>query len=92
MKCAIQPEPGAFAPRATRVDIGFDVVVRCAAREFEARITNISASGFRMRVPQPIEPGCEISVQSGKLPPMKAVVRWAAGNECGGSFAEGPRL
>jgi hypothetical protein len=78
----------AFAPRPPRVDIGFDVLVRCAGGEFEARITNISARGFRVHSPRALEPGCEVSLQSGKLPPVRGLIRWAAGNDAGGSFMD----
>ena len=82
----------ALAPRPPRVDIGFDVLLRCAGSEFEARIVNLSARGFRVRSPRELRPGCEVSLQSGKLPPVKGVIRWAAGNDAGGSFMDAVAL
>ncbi|MGE5562225.1 MAG: PilZ domain-containing protein [Bacillota bacterium] len=83
-----QMQERAFRPRPPRVDIGFDVLLHCADAQFEARIVNLSARGFRVRSPRALEPGCEISLQSGKLPPVRGLIRWAAGNDAGGSFMD----
>jgi PilZ domain len=88
MKFEGELEGRAFAPRPPRVDIGFDVLLHCAGAEFEARITNLSARGFRLRSPRALKPGCEISLQSGKYPAVRGLIRWAAGKEAGGSFMD----
>jgi hypothetical protein len=75
-------------PRAPRIDVSFDVLVRCAAGEFRARMTNLSASGFRLESPKRLEPGWEVTLEVGKLAPVKGLVRWARGRDAGGMFTD----
>jgi len=77
-----------LAPRAARTEVGFDVLIRCAAGEFKAEIVNLSARGFRLKIAESLEPGWEITLTAGKLAPVTGIVRWAAGMEAGGVFAE----
>jgi hypothetical protein len=74
--------------RAPRTNTSFEVLVRCAAGEFKASVTNLSGNGFRLRSPRALEPGWEISLEVPKLPPVRCVIHWVAGNDAGGIFLE----
>lgn len=92
MKVEGRPDGHGKVSRSTRVDAGFVVLVRCEAGSFPARITNLSSTGFRMSSARALEPGWEISVEVPKRPPVKCVIRWADGKECGGAFLEAVSL
>lgn len=77
-----------FVPRPARIEASFDVTLRCPAGEFGASITNLSGSGFRLRTACTLEAGCEVSLELPKMPPVKGVIRWVAGNDAGGVFAD----
>lgn len=81
-----------FVPRPTRIDASFDVLVRCTAGEFEASITNLSGEGFRLRSTRALEPGWEVSLEIPRMPPVKGMIRWAAGKDAGGVFVEAVAL
>jgi len=74
--------------RPVRIGVSFDARVRCGVREIDADIHNLSARGFCLRSSRALEPGSEVTLQVGKLPPVKALVRWARGQEAGGVFVE----
>ena len=78
--------------RPARIDASFDVLLRCPAGEFRASITNLSGSGFRLRSACTLEPGCEVSLELPKMPIVKGVIRWVAGNDAGGTFVEAVAL
>ena len=92
MKVEGRPDGHGKVSRSTRVDAGCVVLVRCEAGSFPARITNLSSTGFRMSSARALEPGWEISVEVPKRPPVKCVIRWADGKECGGAFLEAVSL
>lgn len=75
-----------------RIDTSFDVLVRCAAGEFDGSIINLSGSGFRLRSGSVLEPGWEVSLELPRMPPVKGVIRWVAGNDAGGVFTEAMAL
>jgi PilZ domain len=77
-----------LARRAARTDVAFDVLVRCAAGEFQAQIVNLSARGFRIKSNKALEPGWEITLAAGKLAPVRGIVRWVTGPEAGGAFTD----
>ena len=81
-----------IVPRPARIDASFDVLVRCAAGEFGASITNLSGNGFRLRTSRALEPGWEISLEIPRMPPVKGMVRWVSGQEAGGVFVEAVAL
>ena len=81
-----------IAPRPTRLEARFDVLLRCPTGEFGASIINLSGRGFRLRSACPLEPGCEVSLELPKMPPVKGVIRWVAGNDAGGVFVEAVAL
>jgi hypothetical protein len=75
-------------PRAPRIDVSFDVLVRSAAGDFRARMVNLSASGFRLRAAEALEPGAEVTLEVAKLAPVRGLVRWAQGQDVGGVFTD----
>ena len=89
---SLQPQAQAREARSPRVDAEFVVLVRCAAGKFPARITNLSATGFRLLSARPLEAGWVVTLQLSRREPVKCMIRWAAGKEAGGVFLEGARL
>ena len=81
-----------FVPRPARIKTNFEVTVRCAGRQFDARITNLSGKGFGLCCARALEPGSEISLELPKVPPVRGVIRWVAGNDAGGLFMEAVAL
>ena len=78
----------AASTRPARIGVSFEARVRCGTRELNAEIHNLSASGFCLRASRALEPGSEVTLQVGKLPPVKALVRWVRGQDAGGVFVE----
>jgi hypothetical protein len=74
--------------RSPRVDTKFLVLLRCAAGKSPARITNLSATGFRLQTPRELEVGSEVTLETPKRPPVRCLIRWVAGTEAGGEFLE----
>ena len=74
--------------RSPRVDTEFLVLLRCAAGKSPARITNLSATGFRLQTPRDLEVGLEVTLEVPKRPPVRCMIRWVAGKEAGGVFLE----
>ena len=87
-----QPEGRAFVARPARIKTNFEVTVRCAGGQFAARIVNLSGKGFGLCCARTLEPGWEISLELPKVPPVKGVIRWVAGNDSGGLFMEAVAL
>jgi len=88
MKMEGQIEGHDVQSRLPRVDTEFLVLLRCTEGKSPARITNISATGFRLQTPRELEVGWEISLETPKRPPVRCMIRWAAGGEAGGVFLE----
>ena len=78
--------------RSPRVETEFLVLLRCGAGKFPARVTNISATGFRLRSARALQVGWEVTLEVPKLSPIKCVIRWVAGKEAGGVFLESVAL
>ena len=74
--------------RPVRIGVSFDARVRCGEREIDAEIHNLSARGFCLRSAKTLEPGSEVTLQVGKLPPVKGLLRWVRGREAGGVFMD----
>jgi hypothetical protein len=74
--------------RAARTDVSFDVLVRCTAGEFQARIVNLSGSGFRLQSAQALEPGWGVTLEVANMPPVNGIIRWARDLEAGGVFVD----
>ena len=81
-----------LATRAPRVDAGFVVLVRSAAGDFPARVTNLSSTGFRMSSSRAVAAGLEVTLEVPKRPPVKCLIRWADGKQSGGVFLEAVSL
>ena len=88
MKFEGQLEGREVAGRPVRTDVVYDVQVSSEAGEFEAQIVNLSAMGFRLRTPAEFAVGTSVSLKVAKLPPVKAVICWVRGDECGGAFVD----
>ena len=86
MKAEGQQEASDIGSRSPRVDTEFLVLLRCAAGKFPARITNLSGTGFRLQSARALEPGWEITLEASRRPPVRCMIRWAAGKEAGGVF------
>jgi hypothetical protein len=77
-----------WPPRDPRVEVDFDVRVRCDAGDIDAQIVNLSSDGFRLLSANPLEVGWEVTLEAARQFPVKALICWACGNESGGVFAE----
>ena len=77
-----------IAAREPRVDTAFLVSLRCGIGKFPARVTNISATGFRLHSARALQVGWEVTLEVPKLSPVKCVIRWVAGKEAGGVFLD----
>ena len=77
-----------WPPRDPRVEVEFDVRVRCDAGDIDAQIVNLSSDGFRLLSANPLEVGWEVTLEAARQFPVKALICWACGNESGGVFAE----
>jgi hypothetical protein len=75
-----------WLPRAMRWGIRRDVLVRWASGEVEAEIVDLSRNGFRLRSSTPLPAGCEVTLQADQQQPIRALVRWANGENAGGVF------
>ena len=75
--------------RADRVDVDIEARMRPLGDEgSEARIVNISATGFMAEVGDVYEVGSRVWLMLPGRERANAVVRWIAGNKIGGEFAE----
>ncbi len=75
--------------RADRVDVDIEARVRPLGEEgSEARIVNISATGFMAEVSDHYEVGSRVWLMLPGRDRANAVVRWIAGNKIGAEFAE----
>ena len=79
-------------PRDPRVDIELPVRVHCEAGDFEAELTNLSSDGFRLHTPNPLQVGWEVTLETAKNFPVRALICWASGNKSGGVFSEAVAL
>ena len=77
-----------ISPRAARIEVDYDVLVRGQAGEVRAQILNLSRSGFRIRSSASLEVGSRVTLEVGKLQPVKAIIRWATEHEAGGVFVD----
>ena len=81
-----------FEPRAARIDVDYDALVRLDWGAVEAQILNVSNQGFRLRSRIELEPGEQVTLEVPKLEPVRGMIRWACGDECGGVFLEAVAL
>ena len=88
MKFDGQLEGREVATRPVRTDVTYDVSVSSDSGEFEAQIVNLSAMGFRLRSEAEFKVGWNVSLKVAKLPPVRAVICWVRGDECGEAFVD----
>jgi hypothetical protein len=81
-----------YRPRAARVRVRYDALVRLEWGAVEAQILNVSNKGFRLRSPTALEPGTEVTLEVPKVEPVRAMIRWSCGDEAGGVFLESVAL
>ncbi len=74
--------------RPARIDVDFGVRVRCKTGDLEARIVNLSGSGFRLRSSEPLQVGWIVALHVAKTAPIKGVIRWTCEQDSGGLFLE----
>ena len=77
-----------WSPRSARIDVKWNVMVRCAAGNVAAEVLNVSARGFRLRTARALETGGEVTLRFAKEAPVKGIIQWVAGKEAGGVFAD----
>ena len=75
-------------PRAARIDVKYDALVRLEWGAVQAMILNVSSRGFRLRMAEDLEPGVEMTLEVEKLEPVRGVIRWCCGDEAGGVFMD----
>jgi hypothetical protein len=88
MKCEGMLVAREWRARTTRIDVGYDVVVRCEAGDIAARVINVSSEGFRLSAEQPLGEGWKVTLDMPCVEPVRAVVRWVAGLDAGGLFLD----
>jgi len=88
MKFDGQLEGREYRPRAARVSVEFDGWLKRTDGDLPVQILDVSSEGFRLRSPSPLEVGAEVAVAVAKLYPVRAVIRWTAGDEAGGQFVD----
>ena len=81
-----------WSPRSARIDVNWDVMVKCASGSIAAEVLNVSARGFRLRTARALETGSEVTLRFAKETPVNAIIQWVAGKEAGGIFAESVAL
>ena len=81
-----------WTPRAARVDVQFDALVRLDRGAVEGAVLNVSSEGFRLRTSEELEVGAEVSLEVETLPAVRGEILWTCGYECGGVFLEAVAL
>lgn len=75
--------------RATRLPVEIEARVRELGNEgVEARVLNISATGFMAETDGQFEVGTRVWLMLPNRERANALVKWIAGNKIGGEFAE----
>ena len=69
------------APRVKMSEIA--AVVLPDGRTLGVTVSDVSASGFRMATPEPLEEGIEVRLIMRRYDPVPAKVRWVGGCEAG---------
>jgi len=75
-------------PRAARIDVRYDALVRFDCAAVEAMILNVSSRGFRLFTAEELEPGMEVTLEVDKRNPVRGLIRWCRGDESGGVFLD----
>ena len=75
-----------WRPRLPRIEIDRSATLRSGSRTRWVRTRDISQSGVKIEVDQPLEIGCHVVVTLDQLGPIAGVVRWQDGQVCGVEF------
>ena len=75
-------------PRAARIDVKYDALVRSDCGPVDAMILNVSRQGFRLYTAEELEAGMEVMLEVDKLEPVRGIIRWICGDESGGVFLD----
>ena len=59
-------------------------------RMIGVRISDVSASGFRMETPEPLAVGLRVKLVMRRYDPVEAEVRWSEGRQAGAVFLSPP--
>ena len=82
-------EDGAERRRAERIPVDLEAKVRELGMEgFEARVLNLSESGFMAETPATFDVGARVWLILPGRDRASAVIRWTAGQRLGAEFAE----
>ena len=75
-----------WRPRSPRVEVDRPATLRDGARTRWVRTRDISQSGIKIEVDQPLEIGSPVVVTLDRLGPIQGVVRWKDSSVCGIEF------
>ena len=75
-----------WRPRSPRVEVDRAATLRAGSRTRWGRTRDISQSGVKIEVDQPLEIGSAVVVTLEHLGPIAGVVRWQDGSICGVEF------
>jgi hypothetical protein len=75
---------GARAPRVKTSEMA--AIELPDGRSIGVRISDVSASGFRMDLPEPLPAGLRIKLIMRRYDPVDAEIRWSEGLEAGAVF------
>ena len=92
MKLEARLDGREWHPREARIDVRYKANVRLEWGAIEAVILNVSSKGFRLEISEEIEPGTAVLLQVEKLEPVRGLIRWVCGTECGGCFLDAVAL
>jgi hypothetical protein len=77
-----------ITPRAARIDVKYDALVRSDWGAVDAMILNVSCKGFRLHTAEELQAGMEVMLEVDKLQPVRGLIHWACGDESGGVFLD----
>lgn len=75
---------GVRAPRVKTSEVA--AIELPDGRTIGVRVSDVSASGFRMETPEPLPPGLKVRLIMRRYDPVPAELRWSEGLEAGAVF------
>jgi hypothetical protein len=89
MKTKAKLDAGGYREREPRVAMHCAaVLIESDGCELDVIVTDVSRDGFRLESHSELEVGAEVLLRVARLAPVKAMIRWACGQEAGGVFLE----
>ena len=89
MQANLKPYAGDRRDRDPRVAMHCAaVLVESDGCELDVIVTDVSRDGFRLESRSELEVGAEVLLRVARLAPVRAIIRWARGQEAGGVFLE----